>query len=96
MIHATLPHLSPERINQMIHLATSYTQDAKHLPWYQSVTLKSRRLFYGLSASAVTASCIAAFWLAPALQSAPAPSTQSSEASVSEYILQDFLDDMNS
>ena len=93
MIHTALPHLSPERITQMIHLATSHAQEARNLSWYQAMTLKSRRFFYGLSASAVTVSCIGAFWLAPLL--APVNDAATQEIGVSEYIMQDFLEEIS-
>lgn len=87
-----LPELSYERLEQMIHFATSLSQEERRLPWYQRLHLRSHRLAYGLGAAAVSFSCAAAFLLMPlfTLQSELAPA----ELSVSEYMMQDLLEDL--
>lgn len=94
----SLPQLSQERLEQMIHLACSYKQDdiIKVTPWYQRafqpLREKSAGFTYGLGAVALSLSCAGAFWLVSGM-----PGTQennNSDFSVSEYMMQDLLDDL--
>lgn len=93
-----LPSLSPDRIDQMIHLALSHNQDTVPLSFgqrlAQALHLTSRRFVVGLSASAVTASCIAAFWLIPGTLTTPVQEKAPRYLGVSEYIMNDFLEDI--
>ena len=94
----SIPQLSQERLEQMVHLACSYSQESITViqPWYQRALAplrqKSAGMTYGLGAVALTASCVGAFWLAPMMNSPQ--ETTSSDISVSEYMMQDLLEDL--
>jgi hypothetical protein len=95
----TLPQISSDRLTQMIHLATSYKQEhaTVTLPWYQGLLQKlhskSTRLVYGIGATAVSFSCIGAFWVIPLLTTQTEVAT--SDFSISEYMMQDLLEDLS-
>lgn len=96
----TMPMLSSDRIDQMIALACSLPQEARAPSTMERFTIwlndalhgQSRRFAYGIGATAVSASCIAAFWLLPSMDVKPKPAA--SDVNISEYLMQDLLDDL--
>lgn len=103
MTQTHLPDLSDERLEQMIHLATSHEQVAVRVhsshPFVQQLGTFFHFLSrpYPLGAIAATATCLIAFWLvltpAPDMTVTPTGSKTYS-AGISDYIMQDFLDEV--
>lgn len=103
---SSLPILSPERLDQMIHLALNTAQEKKTLPWHQRLfqpfASKQKNYGYSLGAAALVCSCLAAFWMMPALspqippETTMKPSSQiaTNDANLSEYMLIELFDDL--
>lgn len=87
----TLPELSSERLAQMIHFAASHRQEDKNLTWYQRWHLNSRRALVGIGATAVSFSCVGAFWLMPLFQ---VQQEVASDFTISEYMMQELLEEL--
>jgi hypothetical protein len=96
----TLPNLSQERLEQMIHLAASHKQETHRVTasWVErlfgNLHRKSTQLIYGLGAGAVSLSCVAAIWLLPMLTPQTEFTATSGDFSMSEYMMQDLLEDL--
>lgn len=92
----TLPNLSNERLEQMICLACSCSQDAckasRLSQWYKALGQKTKHLFYGVSATAVSFSCLAVFMFLPA--TTPQTDMNGTELTFSDYLMQDMLEDL--
>lgn len=99
-IQSGLPQLSQDRIEQMIHLATAHKQDARKLPWYQTLSQRltqpgKRRVTYGVGATVLSAACLGAILLVPT-QTTHAPSARqiNSDVEITDMMMYELLDSL--
>lgn len=99
--NAHLPQLTPERLEQMAALACNYAQETSRdayssvarASFLQRFFTPSRAVFAGFSVGITAIACAAIVMITPVQPPANTDITYS-ETTISEHIIQDFLDEM--